>query len=559
MKKLLTILITQLFITSILNANSLKNEWTRQVNNSANNIINYMTFDENNSFYLSSYTDYNPYLTKFSPDGHKVWSKKQNNPSTDILFKDQYIYSTGNKENIDINSNATQNTYISKATEDGKELWNTSFNVIDADKFNAISIDSKGSIYATGFTNGVNKILPYDPLTVVNGGFNPTQMRIIITKLNTDGDKEWILEYNNGEGFTISRSSGIDLILDENDNLYVIGNSTWNLPKNTHDTNGGVFISKYSTDGTHLWTRQYGHNRSASKILIKDNFIYAVGKNFLMKLNFDGNPIWTLGNKKLYSSDIENMVIDSSGNIIVSGSTYSSAAGNLNKGSMDVFISKISTDGKVLHNKLLGTTKADRTTSLGIDSKDNIYLLWESLGNIKGYINTDNSWHTFISKFTEDATEPLNLSNSSLTYKKRNDSLVSWQLISLVFPAYIKASELNVKQIYGWDFYDKEFFTPIELEAGKGYWVLPNSAETINFSKQTFYEKKELFTYMKKRYNIISKFNRWDLLGTPFSTTVEELKKEIGFKDIVTFEPVGYKFITNSDSIVKAGTGFWAK
>jgi len=253
------------------------------------------------------------------------------------------------------------------------------------------------------------------------------------------------------------------------------------------------------------------------------------------------------------------MVIDSSGNIIVSGSTYSSAAGNLNKGSMDVFISKISTDGKVLHNKLLGTTKADRTTSLGIDSKDNIYLLWESLGNIKGYINTNNSWHTFISKFTEDTTEPLNLSNSSLTYKKRNDSLVSWQLISLVFPAYIKVSELNVKQIYGWDFYDKEFFTPIELEAGKGYWVFPNSAEIINFSKQTFYEKKELFTYMKKRYDIISKFNRWDLLGTPFDTTVEELKKEIGFKDIVTFNPVGYKFITNSNSPIKAGTGFWAK
>jgi len=560
MKQLLTLLLIQIVFSPILNADFLKTEWTRQISSSDKEIVSNMIFDKNNSFYLYTDKDKSPYLSKYTSDGYEVWSGKQSNRSRDIVLQDEFIYSSGDKPNIDISANAQyygtpyNDAYISKTTIDGKELWSTSFGSIGADGFNSMSIDSKGNIYATGFTYGLTWKLPYDPATVVDEGFIQIPTKILLVKLTSNGSKDWVLEYENGEGFTISRSSGIDLTLDENNNLYVIGNGTWNLPKNTHDTNSGVFISKYLPDGTHLWTRQYGYSR-ALKILIRDNLLYAIGKSFVMKLNFDGDIIWSLDHKKLYFSDLENMSIDSNGNIFVSGSTYYSAAGHINKGSNDVFISKISPSGEVLHNTLLGAIESDYTISLGIDSKDSIYLLWKS----QSKVDRNYNWHTFISKFKEDKTEPLNLSNASLTYKKRNNSLISWQLISLPFPAYIRASELNVKQIYGFDFYNQEYFTPIELEPGKGYWVLPKSAETLNFSKQTFYEKRELFDYMKKQYKDTAKFNRWNLLGTPFDTTVEELKKEIGFKAILTFNPKKFEFITDTETVIKAGTGFWTK
>jgi len=550
MKHLFTILIAQLFISSILNADFLKAEWTRQINSPNNNIARYMVFDKNDSFYIYSYKDNKPYLSKFSSNSTFLWSKKQNYISNKTIFKDQYSYLTGSKDS---------NAFISKFASNEKELWTTYFGGLGIDSFNSLLIDSKDNVYATGFTSGLT--YNHSTSTKAEGLIPPT--KIIVAKVDSHGTKKWVVEHNNGTKFNSinPQDSGTSLVLDKDNNLYVTGSATWNLPKNSHDSNDGVFLSKFTTDGIHLWIHQYGH-KSSKKLLIKEKFLYIAGNDFVMKLNLDGTLIWTLEyNGKIIK--ITDMIFDNDKDLIVTGSSFSPFGGELNSAE-DVFIIKISTDGEILLNKLIGTKENDTSNALGVDSQNNIYLVGNTVGFFDGYTNevNENGYKTneiFISKFTEDTTEPLNLSNSSLTYKKRNNSLVSWQLISLPFPAYIKASELNVKQIYGFDFYDKEYFTPIELEPGKGYWVLPNSAETINFSKQTFYDKTELFAYMKKRYDIISRFNRWNLLGTPFDTTVEELKKDVGFTDIITFDSVSYKFITNGNSTIKAGTGFWAK
>jgi len=550
MQYLLTILITQLFTTSILNANFLKSVWSRQINSSNNNIVRYMVLDKNDSFYIYSYKDNKPYVSKFSYNSNLLWSKKQAHISNATIFTDKYTYVTGSK-NLD--------AFISKFTSNDKELWSITFGGLGVDSFNSLLVDSNGSLYATGFTRG----LDYNPSisTTVGGLIPPT--KIMVAKVNSNGKKEWLIEYDNAIKFNSinPQDSGTNVVLDKENNLYVTGASIWNLPKNNYDTNEGVFISKYSPDGTHLWTHQYGHE-SSKKLLINENFLYLLGNDFVMKLDLDGSLIWILD----YNGQIikmADMIFDNYKNLIVTGNSFSTFGGVINR-EEDIFIVKISIYGEILFNKLFGTIENDSSTSLELDSKNNIYLTGNTIGSFDGYTNKINTSgyktnEIFLSKFTEDKEVLQNLSNASLTYKKRDNSLVSWQLISLPFPAYIKTSELNVKQIYGWSYYDREFFEPIELEAGKGYWVLPNSDETINFSKETFYEKRELFDYMKKRYEVISKFNRWDLLGTPFDTTVGELKKEIGFEDIVTFEPVKYKFTTNKSTAIKAGTGFWAK
>jgi len=280
MKHLLTVLIAQLFISSTLSANYLKSVWTRQINSPNNNIARYMAFDKNDSFYIYSYKENKPYLSKFSSNSSFLWSIKQDYVSNETIFKDQYSYLTGSKGS---------NAFISKFTSNEKELWTTYFGGLGIDSFNSLLIDSKDNAYATGFTSG----LTYNPSTSTKAGGLIPSTKIIVAKVDSNGTKKWIVEYNNGTKFNSinPQDSGTSLVLDKDNNLYVTGSATWNLPKNTHDTNDGVFLSKFTTDGIHLWTRQYGHNRSASKILIKDNFIYAVGKNFLMKLNFDGNTI----------------------------------------------------------------------------------------------------------------------------------------------------------------------------------------------------------------------------------------------------------------------------
>ena len=139
----------------------------------------------------------------------------------------------------------------------------------------------------------------------------------------------------NGDGYDY----GLDIVLDAYDNIYVVGTVESQSAGYSEDSYNDVFISKFDSYGNTIWTTFFGG-----------------------QYNDWGNSI----------------ILDTSGNIYVTGSTNSDnfpvTDGTAVSGYWDVYVSKFDSSGNLVWSTLLGGDDNDFTYSIGIDSIDNIYI-----------------------------------------------------------------------------------------------------------------------------------------------------------------------------------------
>lgn len=123
---------------------------------------------------------------------------------------------------------------------------------------------------------------------------------------------------------------------------------------------------------------------------------------FIAKFNSTGNLLWV--QKIAYAPiiDINDLVLDTNGNIYVTGSFANSAvfgANTLNSyGNKDIFVAKYNTGGTLQWVQQAGGTQADDSRSMSVDGSGNIYLTGPINGNVNfggnTYIGTGNSIFT---------------------------------------------------------------------------------------------------------------------------------------------------------------------
>lgn len=154
-------------------------------------------------------------------------------------------------------------------------------------------------------------------------------------------------------------TSGFDIASkitsDSSGNIYFIGSinegtvdfdTTSEIDEQTNPTSSGYepFLSKYNADGSYAWTKKWGGGA--------------------------GN------------AHVSDMALDSNGNIFVTGEFSSTVdfdpgVGNdtfTSKGSVDMFITKYTTDGDYLWTKVMGAGSHDRTPDIIIDDSDDFYI-----------------------------------------------------------------------------------------------------------------------------------------------------------------------------------------
>lgn len=161
----------------------------------------------------------------------------------------------------------------------------------------AIAVDDTGNIFVTGFTRGALDGNPNiggdcDPYTA---GVQPCN-DAFLTKWNADGSKEWTRQWGSDKADIAS-----DVVVNPDGNLFVIGHTQGALDDNTSSGGYDVFLTKWNTDGTKAWTKQWGSS----------------------------------------SSDIsQSIAVDGDGNIFVSGYTGGDLDGNTLVGGEDLFLTK---------------------------------------------------------------------------------------------------------------------------------------------------------------------------------------------------------------------------
>ena len=260
---------------------------------------------------------------------------------------DLAVDSLGNLYSIGFaNASGTTNALLSKY--DRETLFNSASVSIGADVITegrAIAIDGEDNIYITGQTTG----------TLVSD----------ISREDSDQFDIWVAKYQNGESgleqvwlqqFSLGEvESATDIAIDSENNVYVIGEI---LGVEGGDIVGKdrIWFAKFQPNGDRLWTRILDFDSSLADLpkgitIDESDNIYITGENrigepqdseadvFLSKYNTNGNLIWTQNFGTAANDGVEDLTLDSEGNLYLTGSTLS-GLNSQNQGTGDAWVAK---------------------------------------------------------------------------------------------------------------------------------------------------------------------------------------------------------------------------
>jgi uncharacterized delta-60 repeat protein len=334
--------------------------WTKLLGTNGGDEAYALTTGLDGSIYVSGYTTgaldgqtnsggYDAFLTKYSADGTKDWTKLLGSSGRDKAVAlttglDGSIYVSGSTDGaLDGQTNSGgYDAFLTKYSADGTKDWTKLLGTIGDDKAVALTTGLDGSIYVSGSTDGA-----------LDGQTNSGGYDAFLTKYSADGTKDWTkLLGSVGYDESAALTTGLD------GSIYVSGSTNGALDG---QTNWGTdaFLTKYSADGTKDWTKLLGE--SGAEVALA------------LTTGLDGS---------IYVGGFTNSALD--------GQTYS--------GSNDAFLTKYSADGTKDWTKLMGSSRTDAIFALTTGLDGSVYV--GGLASDRNPVNNRDVFDAFLTKFS---------------------------------------------------------------------------------------------------------------------------------------------------------------
>lgn len=312
--------------------------------------------------------------------------------------------------------------FVARYDHAGEVLWAKQAGGSDVDVAYAVSLDSQGNCYITGY---FQYTAIFDELSLTSAG----QADVFVTKFDQLGRVLWVRKAGG-----IFNDSGNAIANDERGNIFVAGSfqGTANFGGIilTNSTVGysDIFIAKYTTNGTVLWARGAGgpFDDSASGIAvdpsgnayITGSFRSVANFNginltnspsytdlFLAKYDQTGNIIWATKTGGSADDFGFGIAVDRGGNSYLTGSFGSTANfGQTNVtavGGDDIFVAKFSTAGDLLWAKQAGFIYADYGKAIALDKAGYAYVagsFYDSTKFENNYVTGGGRVDVFVAK-----------------------------------------------------------------------------------------------------------------------------------------------------------------
>ena len=232
-------------------------------------------------------------------------------------------------------------------------------------------------------------------------------------KVIASGIKQFGTEFADGIGAVTTDAQG---------NVFVAGFTHGSLVNNQANYGlGDVFVAKFDDEGTKIWIKQFGTNGSESPsgiVVDTGGNIFVTGMTtglfnpegrggnydiFLARLDADGNQIWIHQVGAFKHDFASSVAVDSQKNIYVVGDTYNALEEGVTLGgTSDVVFTKFDFEGKRLWIKQFGSSVTDSAKSVVVDSRDNVYIAGETAGALAENQLSSGTTDTFITKFNAD-------------------------------------------------------------------------------------------------------------------------------------------------------------
>ena len=371
------------------------------------------------------------FITKTDASGNFVWAKRIggngfDNANSIATDNNGNIYITGYfSMTVDFDPSATgvfnmtsamgsDDIFICKLDTNGNFVWAKAMGDEDYDNGFSITTDLAGNIYTTGTFRGT---VDFDPS--ISGVFNLTssgKSDIFISKMDSAGNFIWAKKIG-GAGDDLSSC----ILIGSTGDILISGGYRETVDFDPSDSGtvnktskGGydIFILKLDSNGAFLWVNTMGSQiddlakciavNSSGQIYVTGYFnetvdfdpsvsntanLTAQGSNygdiFVSKFEMDGSYIWAkkMGNA---AEDIGySLTIDANGNSYISGSFSStvdfdpSSEGVFNltsAGLVDIFVSKLDTNGNLVWAKAIGGTTYDVGRSIIVKTDGTIFV-----------------------------------------------------------------------------------------------------------------------------------------------------------------------------------------
>ncbi|PKN44389.1 MAG: hypothetical protein CVU59_11740 [Deltaproteobacteria bacterium HGW-Deltaproteobacteria-17] len=285
--------------------------------------------------------------------------------------------------------------YVAKLYPDSSLAWSVQTGTSSTDSAQGVAVDSPGNLYVAGYANGALDGNPYLGAS-----------DCVLIKYNTYGTRQWTRQW----GSTGSETA-MSVAVDGSGNVYVTGDTSGAMDGgNLGGTD--VFLTKYNSDGTLLWTRQWGSAGSEYSYGVKTDGtgnVFVSGRTsgsldgnasagsydaFVTKYNSSGTRLWTRQWGSSGSDGATRLDVDASGAVLVTGWVAGSLWGNPWLGGDDVFLSRYDTDGAHIATQQWGTSSGESGSAVTIDSTGEVYLVGHTQGTLAP--STGLGWDLFV-------------------------------------------------------------------------------------------------------------------------------------------------------------------
>ena len=235
--------------------------------------------------------------------------------------------------------------FLAKFNSNGVIQWATYFGGSSIDQANAVACDAYGNVYITGVTKSTSGIATSQAYQTTKGGTSAGD-DAFLAKFNASGSLIWSTYFGGSDD-----DEGDGISCDANGNVYITGQtlSTANIATSGayQNTMGGVqdaFVAKFDSSGQIQWSTYYGG----------------------------------------YYADRGNSIsCDGSGNVFITGYTFSSNGIATTSGyqqtqgsnwAKDAFLAKFNSTGILQWGTYFGDSLLDEGFSVKCDASGNIYM-----------------------------------------------------------------------------------------------------------------------------------------------------------------------------------------
>jgi PKD repeat protein len=308
--------------------------------------------------------------------------------------------------NAFVGGGTTERPFLAKVSPANVLLWSLTIGGNGSGVIQAVATASDGSVFISG---NLYATLDFGggPLTSAGGH------DIFVAKFSANGTHLWSKCFGSPRLSTFLTESAFAIAVGSDDSVVIGG--VYDGPIDFGGavlptlTSQDVFVAKFSTSGSHLWSRRIGGTTglpSCRSVAIDGNGGVFVAGSFNFTVDFGGGPVTAVGSPDMYiakytsqgayvwskqfgipgtssrsSISAASVAVDRNGDAVVVGEFRApvSVGGvlltNATPGYEDLFVAKYSgSDGSTRWSKRFGAAYPEHVSAVALDSNDNITI-----------------------------------------------------------------------------------------------------------------------------------------------------------------------------------------